>query len=129
MNENVKKVLEEQLWYLATSGDEPHVVPVGFKNVTDDGKLVVGAVFLNHTIENMQKNGGKISVAVCDPKTMESYQIKGVGKFVTEGPLVEPYHKLAQQMFKGALDAKGALVITPSKIIVCSPTPDNGKVL
>ncbi len=61
-------------------------------------------------------------------KLWSHIRLKGVGEFVTEGPLVEPYHKLAQQMFKGALDAKGALVITPSKIIVCSPTPDNGKV-
>ena len=33
MNENVKKVLEEQLWYVATCGDEPNVVPMGFKKV------------------------------------------------------------------------------------------------
>ena len=38
MNENVKKVLEEQLWYVATCGDEPNVVSMGFKKVMDDAE-------------------------------------------------------------------------------------------
>ena len=36
MDANVKKVFEESPWFLATCGDEPHVVPVGFKTITTE---------------------------------------------------------------------------------------------
>ena len=36
LNENVKKVLKESMWDLATCADnEPNVVPVAFKDVTE----------------------------------------------------------------------------------------------
>ena len=41
MNENVKKVLKENLWYVATCGDEMNVTPVGFKDVAEDGTLEI----------------------------------------------------------------------------------------
>lgn len=60
LNENVKKVLKESMWDLATCADnEPNVVPVAFKDVTDDGKLLVGDVFLETTLKNIRENGGK----------------------------------------------------------------------
>ena len=65
LNENVKKVLKESMWDLATcSNNEPNVVPVAFKDVTEDGKLVVGDVFLETTLKNIQSNGGKIAISV-----------------------------------------------------------------
>lgn len=43
MNENVVKLLKSAMWDLATCADgEPNVVPVVFKDVTDDGKLTAG---------------------------------------------------------------------------------------
>ena len=47
LNENVVKLLKSGMWDLATCADgEPNVVPVAFKDVMPDGKLVVGDVFL-----------------------------------------------------------------------------------
>ena len=47
LNESVVKLLKEGMWDLATCANgEPNVVPVAFKDITDDGKLVVGNVFL-----------------------------------------------------------------------------------
>lgn len=47
LNEAVKRVLKESMWDLATcAGNEPNVVPVAFKDVIEDGRLVVGDVFL-----------------------------------------------------------------------------------
>ena len=47
LNENVRKLLKENMWDLATCLDnEPNVVPVAFKDITEDGKLLVGNVFL-----------------------------------------------------------------------------------
>ena len=57
LNENVKKLLKENMWDLATcSAGVPNAVPVAFKDVTDDGKLVVGDVFLDTTLRNLAAN-------------------------------------------------------------------------
>ena len=73
LNESVVKLLKSGMWDLATCADgEPNVVPVAFKDVTEDGKLVV-------------------------------------------------------EMFHGAANAKGALIITPSKVIVTPPGAENKK--
>lgn len=38
LNEAVKRVLKESMWDLATcAGNEPNVVPVAFKDVTEAG--------------------------------------------------------------------------------------------
>ena len=87
MNENVVKVLKESMWDLATCKDgEPNVVPVAFKDVTDDGKLVVGDVFLETTIRNIQDNDGRIAISAYNANTLEGYQIKGRAEYVTSGP-------------------------------------------
>ena len=126
MNEAVKNIFNTQLWYLATCSDEPNVVPVGFKHVTEDGRLVVGDVFLETTLKNIAANG-KIAVTACNGQTMEGYQIKGTAVYVTEGPEVDTYKALASKLFKGTRTAKGALIITPEKVIVTTPGADNKK--
>ena len=125
MKENVVKLLKEQMWYLGSYSDEPNAIPVAFKDVTEDGKLVVGDVFLNVTLKNIEANG-KIAVSACDPQTMEGYQIKGTAEHITEGEIVDTFKKLVSDMFNGAVTAKGALVITPEKVIVTTPGAHNG---
>ena len=105
MDANVKKVFEESPWFLATCGDEPHVVPVGFKTITDDGKFAIGAVLLETTLANLRANG-KIAIAAC--VGAEAYQVK-------------------EDTFKGAHPAKCAIVVTPTQMIVNSPNADNNK--
>ena len=81
LNENVVKVLKENLWDVATCADgEPNVVPVGFKDVT-------------------------------------------------EGEVVEKFKALAAELFHGARTAKGAVIVTPERVIVTAPGPDNKKEL
>ena len=130
LNENVKKVLAESMWDLATcAGNEPNVVPVAFKDVTADGKLVVGDVFLETTLKNLQANGGKIAISAYDAKSLEGYQIKGTAAYVTEGEVVTTFKNMVEKMFNGAATAKGALIITPEKVIVTTPGADNKKEL
>ena len=130
LNENVKKLLKAGMWDLATcAGGEPNVVPVAFKDVTEDGKLLVGDVFLETTPKNLQANGGKIAISVYDAATLEGYQIKGTAQYLTEGEIVNTFKAMVEAMFKGAATAKGALVITPEKVIVTTPGADNKKEL
>lgn len=108
LNENVKKLL---------------------KDVTDDGKLVVGDVFLDTTLRNLAANGGRIAISVYDAKTLEGYQIRGTAEHVSDGPVVAMFKTMVEQMFQGAATAKGALVITPETVIVTTPGAENKKVL
>ena len=128
LNQSVIKLLKNGMWDLATCANgEPNVVPVAFKYITDDGKLVVGDVFLETTINNIKANNGRIAVSVYDAQNLEGYQIKGTAEYVTEGAVVDTFKAMVEDMFKGAATAKGALVITPSKVIVTTPGADNKK--
>lgn len=130
LNENVVKLLKTQLWDLATCADgEPNVIPVAFKDVREDDVLTVGDVFLETTLNNLRANGGRIAVSVYDAKTLEGYQIKGRGEYVTQGDVVDAYKAMVEQVFHGAATAKGALLITPEQVIVTTPGSDNKKVL
>lgn len=130
LNEKVRKLLAEGMWDLATCADnEPNVVPVAFKDVTEDGKLVVGDVFLETTLNNLKANGGRIAVSVYNGEFLEGYQIKGAAEYVTEGAVVDTFKAMVEKMFNGAATAKGALIITPEKVIVTTPGADNKKVL
>ena len=128
LNESVINVLKNGMWDLATCANgEPNVVPVAFKDVTNDGKLVVGDVFLETTLNNIKENDGKIAISAYDAQSLEGYQIKGTAEYVTKGELVDVFKVMVEKMFNGAATAKGALIITPSKIIVTTPGSDNKK--
>ncbi|MCD8367633.1 MAG: pyridoxamine 5'-phosphate oxidase family protein [Clostridiales bacterium] len=130
LNENVKRLLDTSMWDLATCANgEPNVVPVAFKMVTEDGKLAVGDVFLETTLNNLDANGGKIAISVYDAGTLEGYQIKGTAVYLTEGDIVSTFKAMVEKMFNGAATAKGALLITPEKVIVTTPGAENKKVL
>ena len=128
LNESVVKLLKNGMWDLATCANgEPNVVPVAFKDVTADGKLVVGDVFLETTLKNIRENNGKIAISVYDAQSLEGYQIKGTAEYLTEGEIVDTFKAMVEKMFNGAATAKGALVITPEKVIVTTPGADNKK--
>ena len=101
LNEAVKRVLKESMWDLATcAGNEPNVVPVAFKDVTEAGRLVVGDVFLETTLNNLKANGGRIAISVYDAKNLEGYQIKGTAEYVTEGEVVRTFKAMVEKMFR-----------------------------
>lgn len=130
LNESVVNVLKNNLWDLATcTGNEPNVVPVAFKDVTEDGKLIVGDVFLDTTLKNIRENNGIIAISSYDAQSLEGYQIKGRAEYITEGPVVDTFKSMVEKMFNGAATAKGALVISPEKVIVTTPGENNKKEL
>ena len=128
LNEAVVKVLKSSMWDLATCADgEPNVVPVAFKDVTAEGKLIVGDVFLETTLKNIRENNGSIAISVYDAESLEGYQIKGKAEYVTKGEIVNTFKAMVEKMFNGAATAKGALIISPEKVIVTTPGADNKK--
>lgn len=130
LNESVVTVLKNQMWDLATCADgEPNVVPVAFKDVTEDGKIIVGDVFLDTTLKNIKADNGRIAISVYDAQKLEGYQIKGTAEYVTEGRIVDTFKAMVEEMFHGGATAKGALIITPEKAIITTPGADNKKEL
>lgn len=130
LNEHVVKLLNEQMWDLATCADNvPNVVPVAFKQVAEDGTLFVGDVFLETTLRNLAANDGRIAISVYDAEHLEGYQIKGTAKWLSEGPVVDTFKEMVEQLFGGAATAKGVLAITPERVIVTTPGGDNKKEL
>ncbi len=130
LNEKVVNVLKNNMWDIATCAyDQPNVVTVAFKDVTEDGRLLIGDVFLDTTLRNIEKNNGRIAVTAFDAQTLEGYQIKGTAQYITSGDIVDTFKKAVEDMFNGAATAKGALVITPEKVIVTTPGADNKKEL
>lgn len=130
INESVLNLLKTCMWDLATcSNGEPNVVPVAYREVSEDGKLLVGDVFMETTLSNVKANGGKIAVSVFDARSLEGYQIKGTAEYVSEGPVVDAFKAKVEKKYNGAVTAKGALIITPEKVIVTTPGADNKKVL
>ena len=125
INEDVRAILANGMWDLATcANDEPNVIPVAFKDVTDDGKLVVGDVFMETTLANLQKNE-RIAISAYDPKRLKGYQVKCTAGYVTNVAIVDDFKKMVEDMFNGSVTAKGALVITPQRVIVTTPGPNN----
>lgn len=122
--ENIKKFLNENLWYVATFGQELNVVPVGFKRVCEDGRLAIGALLLEATLENI-KADSRIAVACADPLTGEAYQLKGSAELLQEGEEYDHYDKLTNDTYKGAMQLKCVVIVTPEKIINASPNEHN----
>ena len=129
INEKVIKFFNEQpIWYVSTFDNEPHVIPVLFKNFTTSGKIVIAQVFMKETVEYIQKNA-KIAIAVgaMTPQGPEGYEIKGSAVYITEGQEVDDFIKLVAEKSGGKLTTKGVVIITPETVISRSPGPDNSK--
>lgn len=129
LNDSVKSVLEGQpLWYVGSCSDEPEVAIIGFKEVLDDGRLLLCDVFMKNTRKNLLANK-KVCIAVADPETMEGYQVSGSVEYITEGPHMETWKENAAAMSGGRLVPKGIALITPECVRVATPSKINGKVL
>ncbi len=129
LEESVKKCFEGQsFWFVGTGADEPDISVIGFKELTDNGKLILCDVMMNHTLENIRKNG-RASVLALDAETMESYLITGAAEYRTSGPVFDEWKQNAEAMTGGKMSARGVVIVTPESVRVKSPSPENGKEL
>lgn len=125
MNDIVRKILEDQPWYVATTGDGPNVVPIGFKKVCEDGTLILADVAMNTTKNNILANG-QIAIVVCDMETRKSFMVKGTASYVADGNVVDQLNKTAEEM-NLPFRARGAVIVKPEKVIAKHPGPDNNQ--
>ena len=81
---------------------------------------------LNEAVVKVLKNG-MWDLATC--ANGEPNVVPVAFKDVTESKVVDTFKAMVEAMFKGAATAKGALIITPEKVIVTTPGADNKKEL
>lgn len=125
MNDSVRKILENQPWYVATTGNGPNVVPIGFKKVCEDGTLILADVAMNTTKKNIIDNG-QIAIAVCDMETRKSFMVKGSASYIADGDIVAGLNKTAEEM-NLPFRARGAVLVKVEKIIAKHPGPENDR--
>lgn len=129
LEERVKKLFESQpLWYVGTCSDEPDVSIIGFKDILDDGRLLLCDVLMKNTKKNILSNA-YVCISAADPEKMEGYQIFGKAEYLSGGPYVEEWNNNAQMMSGGKLYAKGVVLVTPERVRVMSVCSTNGKEL
>ena len=67
MNDQVKKVLTDNVWNLATSANgDVNVAPFAFKSILPDGRLVIANNFMQKTVANIRANE-VVSISAYDP--------------------------------------------------------------
>lgn len=115
----------QPLWYVGSFSDMPNTSIIGFKEVLEDGHLLLCNVFMNHTLTNIKENG-KISITVCSPETMQAYMLSGTAEYQTESEHLERWKAMAQEMTGGKLIPKGVVIVTPEAVRVLSANRKNG---
>lgn len=129
LDEKVKALFEAQpLWYVGTCSDKPEISIIGFKEILDDGRILLCDVFMNTTLQNIKSNGN-ICVIACDPDKMESYEIYGKAEYSTAAEYLDSWTALADAMSGGKLKPRGVVLVTSEKIKVMSASPLNGQEL
>ncbi len=87
--DDMKKLLNEtDIWVLATSDTfgMPNAVPIYYKKVLEDGRLMLVDNFLKKSYKNIMANPN-VSISVWHEKT--GYQFKGTACMETEGSVFE----------------------------------------
>ena len=129
LDEKVKKVFEGQaLWSFGTCGAEPDVSVIGFKELRDDGTIVLCDVMMKQALKNIAQNG-RASVLAVDPDTMAAYMVSGSAVYKTSGPVFEEWKANAEAMTGGRMPAKGVVILTPERVVDKSAGRHNGEEL
>ena len=131
MNEKVRTLFENQgvvVMATASADGSPNVVPIGAKKVLDDETILISDQFFNKSLANFKENP-QVALTFWDPKTSESYQIKGAITIETSGEIFDQTAAWIDEMARARnipLKSKGAVVVKITDIFTNAPGPDAG---
>jgi len=103
----------------------PNVVPIFWKKILDEDRIILLDNFMQTTKENISQNK-KVCLSFWDPDTEESYKIKGDAIYHSRGPIYEKGREFMQSKKKDKTP-KGVVEIIVTEIYTIKPGPDAGK--
>ncbi len=92
----------------------PHLIAVAYAKVVDD-KIIITDNFMKTTNENIKRNP-KVLLAVWNDE-FEGYRIEGTAEYRNSGDWLDFVKNLKENK---EMPAKGAIVVTPIKIVKLS---------
>ncbi|MCD6575978.1 MAG: pyridoxamine 5'-phosphate oxidase family protein [Nanoarchaeota archaeon] len=113
MDDKLKKMLETKGIALVSINKDgsPHLIAVAYAKVVDD-KIIITDNFMKTTNENIKRHP-MILLAVWNDE-FEGYRIEGTAEYYNDGKWLEFVKSLKEN---DGLPAKGAIVVTPKKIV------------
>jgi len=109
----------------ATKDSEPNVVPIQFGKVLSDDEILLMAIFMRKTVENIKTNP-KVAVSVWKRGDSKGYQFKGDARIETSGKIFDEGVKMVKDV-NPQLSPKAAVIVKVKSIYVITPGPDAGK--
>ncbi len=103
----------------------PNVVPILWKKILDEDRIILLDNFMQTTKENILQNK-KVCLSFWDPETEEAYKVKGNAIYHSNGPVYEKGRKFMQSI-KGDKAPKGVVEVIVTEIYNIKPGPDAGK--
>ncbi len=109
------------VWVATCSEDEPHLVPVCFVKALDDGRLLIGNVFIKRTERNIESNP-RIAVGVAFKREgWDGYLLKGRAEVLREGELFESFKREVLERSGGKRELSSALLVSVEEVYSLAP--------
>jgi hypothetical protein len=122
LTEEMTEMLNRVMWVLATADESgvPNAVPIHFKAILADGRLMLVDNFMNKTVANIQANP-RVSISVWESSS--GYQFKGWASIEKSGA----NYDLAVEMVRDKpFNPKGVVVVEVDSIYLTTPGPQAG---
>lgn len=126
LTREIKEVFNSQKFvpFTTCAGNTPNVVFILYKKLINDETILIGDIYFDKTIRNLEKNP-KASIVVFD-KSHKSFQIKGSIRRYTNGKIYEDTKKWIQK--KGEKDpVKSAVVLKIEEVYDNTPRQGAGR--
>jgi hypothetical protein len=109
-----RQLLESQVTIMlatASAAGQPNVAPMALYWVTDDGRMVLGDLWLKTVVKHVQENP-QVQICYWDEDTNTTYKFGGRAAYVTAGPeFAFARARMAEAGTEEAQALKGAVVI------------------
>ncbi|RLI58394.1 MAG: hypothetical protein DRO93_09950 [Candidatus Thorarchaeota archaeon] len=102
----------------------PNVVPIFWKKILDEDRIILLDNFMRATKENILQNK-KVCLSFWDPDTEEAYKIKGDAIYHSKGPVYERGREF--MLKKKNKSPRGVVEVIVTEIYTIKPGPDAGK--
>lgn len=114
---------DKPLVWLSTTDTEgaPHLVPVCFVKTLEDGRMIIGNVFIKRSEKNVHETGKAALALAYKDDGFKGYMVKGKAEVIHEGGLLESFRKEVLERSKGKRSVKSIIALSPEKAFSLEP--------